>query len=112
MTEIQVPQSVQKSRKSKWHPSPWTIDFNAPFDELTLTRIFSKVTMIMYYNVIDVHIKVWNSLDMMLPIHRIEQTSVAMDISDMLGLCHDAMVSVLLYACTPTGTKIRLTENK
>jgi len=113
MTKIQVPQSVLRNRRTKgWIPSPWKIDFDSPFDELTLTRTFSKVTMTLFYDMRSVWYEMQSSMEFMFTVSAHEPHTYAMDISDMLSMCHDAMVSVLLYACTPTGTKIRLTEKE
>jgi len=96
--------------ESKWISSPWIADFDDPFDEILLVRKFPKVTMTMYYNMEDVHYAVYSSMQRLFPTFPTEQHSYAMDISDLLSLCHDAVVSVMLYACTPTSTKIRLNE--
>lgn len=100
--------TVNEGLPEPTNTSEWIADFDDPFDTITLTRKFPKVTMTMSYDMEAVHNELKDSIDALFPTFPTELHSWAMDISDLLSLCHDAVVSTMLYACKPYHTKLTL----
>ena len=84
----------------------WVIDFDNPFDQLTLTRHFKHVKVRFHYDMMHFYNEIQFSMATLYPVFPTEMHTYAMDISDLLSLCHDACVEILLHSCQPLATYI------